>query len=107
MIGGKYGHMSRHPCETVRQWNERATAVYQECVAAVDAESKRLGLDCWQVRSGDHPLLDAAYEAALEDLDAADDERIAAAIALLLDDSVPRSGDYGGFAAAHVAARVV
>ena len=85
--------MSRNPCETVRQWNARATAAYQECLAAVDAESKRLGLDCWPVRSGEHPLPDAAYEAALDDLDAADDERITAAIALLLDDSVSRVGD--------------
>ena len=99
--------MGRKLGETVQQWNERAAAAYQDCLGVVDAESKRLGLDCWPAQSGDHPLLDAAYEAALEDLDAADDERMAAAIALLLDDSVPRDGDPRRFAAAHVVALVV
>ena len=74
--------MNREPGETAEQWNARATAQYQQALAAAEAESRRLGLDGWRFPPGTYPMLDAAYDRAMDDLDAADDERTDAAAAL-------------------------
>jgi hypothetical protein len=67
--------MNREPGETAEQWDARATANYQLAEEALEAESKRLGLDDWQFRPGTYPMLDKAYDDAMGELDAADDER--------------------------------
>ena len=74
--------MNRKPGETAEQWNARAAAKYQQALDAVEVESRRLGLDGWRFPPGTYPMLDAAYDWAMDDLDAADDERIDASTAL-------------------------
>jgi hypothetical protein len=74
--------MNREPGETTEQWNARAAAKYQQAMAAVEVESRRLGLDGWRFPPGTYPMLDPAYDAAMDDLDAADDERADAANAV-------------------------
>jgi len=74
--------MYREPGETAEQWNARATAKYQDALAAVEVESRRLGLDGWRFAPGTYPMLDRAYDRAMDDLDAADDERTDASNAL-------------------------
>ena len=91
----------------MEQWNERAAATYRQCLTAVEVESSRLGLDYWQFHTGHHPRLDAAYRAALDALDAADDEGSSAARAKQLEGSFQRPADLGQHAAAHIVARVV
>jgi hypothetical protein len=71
--------MNRKPDETAEQWNLRAAAQYQRALAAVEVESRRLGLDGWRFPPGTYPMLDAAYDRAMDDLDVADDERADAA----------------------------
>ena len=78
--------MNREPGETAEQWNARATARYQRAKSAVEAESKRLGLDGWRFRPGMYPMLDEAYDRAMDELDAADDERAEASKALQPED---------------------
>ena len=74
--------MNRKPGETAEQWNARAAAQYRQALAAVEAESRRLGLNGWSFPPGTYPMLDAAYDRAMDDLDAADDERTDAAAAV-------------------------
>jgi hypothetical protein len=69
--------MNREPGETAQQCDARATAKYQRAEEALEAESKRLGLDSWRFRPGTYPMLDEAYDEAMDELDAADDERAA------------------------------
>ena len=75
------GSMSRRSGESTGEWSARADAEYRAAAEALDVESRRLGLDRWWFpppgRPG--PVLDAAYLAALERLELADDERAAAA----------------------------
>jgi hypothetical protein len=74
--------MNREPGESAEQWNARAAAKYQQALEAVEIESRRLGLDGWRFPPGTYPMLDAAYDRAMDDLDATDDERTDAATAL-------------------------
>jgi hypothetical protein len=74
--------MNRNPGETAEQWNARASAKYQQALAAVEVESRRLGLDRWSFPPGTYPMLDGAFDQAMDDLDAADDDRSDAADAL-------------------------
>ena len=74
--------MNRKPGETAEQWNARAAAKYRQASKAVEVESRRLGLDGWRFPPGSYPMLDAAYDRAMDDLDAADDERVDASNAL-------------------------
>jgi hypothetical protein len=75
--------MNRKPGETAEQWNTRAAADYQDALDALNVEARRLGLDGWRFHPGTYPLLDEAYDRAMDDLDAADDERAEASVALL------------------------
>jgi hypothetical protein len=54
--------MNREPGETTEQWNARAAAKYQQALAAVEVESRRLGLDGWRFPPGTYPMLDPAYD---------------------------------------------
>ena|ERR1700712_558544 len=84
-VGLRWGicpRMNREPGETAEQWNARATAKYQQAQEALAAESKRLGLDDWRFRPGTYPMLDEAYDGAMDELDAADDDRAEASKAL-------------------------
>ena len=76
--------MSRRPEETVEQWYARANAAYQDALVALEVESMRLRLDQWRFLPG-RPRLDARYHAAMDNLDAAEDERLAAATAFVLE----------------------
>jgi hypothetical protein len=78
--------MSRQPGETAAQWEVRAAAKYRQALAALNAESRRLGLDDWRFPAGAWPILDKAYVGALDVLVAADDERTDAS------DAVQRAG---------------
>ena len=49
---------------------------YQQASDALDVESRRLGLDEWRFPAGTCPMVDETYVRALNDLVAADDERI-------------------------------
>jgi hypothetical protein len=74
--------MNREPGESAEQWNARAAAKYRHAVEALEAESRRLGLDGWRFHPGTYPMLDEAYDGAMDALDAADDERAEACKAL-------------------------
>jgi hypothetical protein len=74
--------MNRDPGETAEQWNSRAAAQYQHALDALEVESRRLGLEGWQFAPGTYPTLDERYNQAMDALDAADDERIDATLAL-------------------------
>jgi len=74
--------MNREPGESTEQWNARATAKYQQAEEALATESRRLGLDDWRFRPGTYPIVDEAYDGAMDELDAADDELAAASKAL-------------------------
>jgi hypothetical protein len=83
--GKQFPCMNRKPGETAEQWNARAAAEYQESLAIVDVESKRPGLDSWRFPPGTYPTLDEAYDAAMDNVDAADDELTDASNALHLE----------------------
>jgi hypothetical protein len=67
--------MNREPGETAEQWKARTTARYERAEEALEVESERLELDSWRFRSGTYSMLDEAYDKAMDELDAADDER--------------------------------
>jgi hypothetical protein len=73
--------VSRHPGETIEQWSLRATSDYQAAWAALRVESDRLGAEQGR-RFPPDPLLDEGYDVAMDALEAADDDRTDAAIAL-------------------------
>ena len=78
--------MNREPGESAEQWHARLTVKYQQAEEALEAESRRLGLDGWLPPPGTYPMLDEAYDGAMDALDAADDERAAALEALQVED---------------------
>ena len=55
----------------------RATAEHQDVLEALGVESMRLGLDQWRFSAG-RPRLDVRTCAAMDRLDMAEDERLAA-----------------------------
>lgn len=75
--------VSRYPGETIEQWFLRATMDYQAAWAALRVESNRLLAERGRrFPPYPYPLLDEGYDGAMDALEAADDDRTDAAIAL-------------------------
>lgn len=73
--------MGRNPGESPAQWCARATAQYLNAQQTVEVERRRV-LRVRFVDVGDYPTSDEAYDAAVDALEDADNQRVEAAIAL-------------------------
>jgi hypothetical protein len=74
--------VSRHQGETTEQWFHRATSNYRQAWDAMTVASKRRGMPEHIDPESRYPLGDELYDAAMDDLEAADDDRTEASIAL-------------------------
>lgn len=74
--------MGRTPGETTEQWSLRANSDYQDAWTALRAASNVLRAAGGRSSEGSYPLLDEAYDGAMDALDAADQDRIEASIAV-------------------------
>ena len=73
--------MGQNPAETAEQWCARVTVRYLDAREALSVERNRLGFDD-ALPLGVFRQRDKAYRLAMDDVDAADHERIEALIAL-------------------------
>ena len=74
--------MSRHPGETTEEWLRRATTEYQDAWTALQNASRVLTSAGWRLPDASYPILDEAYDSAMDALDAADHDRTEASIAV-------------------------
>lgn len=74
--------VSRHPGETTEEWLRRATTEYQDAWTALQNASRVLTSAGWRLPDASYPILDEAYDSAMDALDAADHDRTEASIAV-------------------------
>jgi hypothetical protein len=74
--------MGRTPGETTEQWSFRANSDYLDAWTALRVASCVLRAAGWRFPDSSYPLLDEAHDDAMDALDAADQERIEASIAV-------------------------
>jgi hypothetical protein len=94
--GATMGVMGRSPGETIEQWSARATAEYRAAWDAFGGQRRRGRTTTGIVGAGGYPVFDEAYDAALDRLEDADNERGAAAIAVNKERAADTAGRAGG-----------